>query len=187
MSPEGFEIEGYVIVSREGMLADGARHMPDSLKISGDQSFFSDALDSVDLIVHGRHSFEGHANSPRRRRIVLTRGIDAIGPSPDDPRTTLWNPLGARFVTACNMAGITRGRIAVIGGPDVFSMFLNDYSAFYLSQAPDVSIPNGTLAIADEGGRHPAEVLKANGLVLVGERGLSNTPRASVSIFQRRN
>ncbi|MEN3286402.1 MAG: hypothetical protein V7634_702, partial [Bradyrhizobium sp.] len=46
-----FRIEGYVIVSAEGMLADADGVMPDSLKFDGDAKFFSAALDRVDLIV----------------------------------------------------------------------------------------------------------------------------------------
>ena len=51
-------IEGYVIVSADGMLANAAHVMPDELKFEGDKRFFTDALDRADLIVHGRHSFE---------------------------------------------------------------------------------------------------------------------------------
>ena len=49
-------IEGYVIVSADGMLANADRVMPDELKFKGDQEFFNAALDSADLIVHGRRS-----------------------------------------------------------------------------------------------------------------------------------
>ncbi len=47
-------IEGYVIVSADGMLANSARVMPDELKFRGDKQFFMAALDRADLIVHGR-------------------------------------------------------------------------------------------------------------------------------------
>ena len=52
-----FSIEGYVIVSADGMLANAAHVMPDELKFEGDKQFFTAALDRADLIVHGRHSF----------------------------------------------------------------------------------------------------------------------------------
>ena len=42
-------IEGYVIVSANGMLADANGTMPDALKFKGDQDFFESALDRVDL------------------------------------------------------------------------------------------------------------------------------------------
>ncbi len=68
----GLRIEGYVIVSADGMLANSKGVMPDDLKFEGDKKFFSAALDRADLIVHGRDSFEDQPNSPLRRRILLT-------------------------------------------------------------------------------------------------------------------
>src|ERR1700750_256662 len=93
-------IEGYVIVSADGMLANAHHVMPDQLKFEGDKQFFTAALDRADLIVHGRRSFEDQPNSPRRRRIILTRPIDAVAPDPANPNATLWNPSGASFETA---------------------------------------------------------------------------------------
>ena len=69
-------IEGYVIVSADGMLADARNVMPDELKFEGDKAFFTAALDRADLIVHGRNSYEDQPNSPQRRRIILTRKVD---------------------------------------------------------------------------------------------------------------
>ena len=99
-------IEGYVIVSADGMLANAQGVMPDHLKFEGDKQFFNAALDRADLIVHGRNSFEGQPNSPRRKRIVLTRTIGGIAPDPSNPKATLWNPAGASFEAACEHAGV---------------------------------------------------------------------------------
>src|ERR1700682_3743851 len=107
-------IEGYVIVSADGMLANADRVMPDSLRFKGDQEFFNAALDRADLIVHGRHSHEGQPNSPRRKRIVLTSATAALAPDPSNPNATLWNPAGATFEAACKRTGIRSGTIAVI-------------------------------------------------------------------------
>src|SRR3954470_19138891 len=93
-------IEGYVIVSADGMLANADHVMPDELRFEGDKHFFTAALDRADLIVHGRNSHEGQANSPRRKRLILTRSIGAIAPDPSNPRATLWNPAGASFEAA---------------------------------------------------------------------------------------
>jgi DNA polymerase III sliding clamp (beta) subunit (PCNA family) len=68
-----FRIEGYVIVSADGMLADADRVMPDSLKFEADKLFFEQALDRAALIVHGRHSHEQQPNSPKRKRQVTRR------------------------------------------------------------------------------------------------------------------
>src|SRR5437868_8472660 len=111
-------IEGYVIVSADGMLANADRVMPGQLKFEGDKKFFTAALDRADLIVHGRHSGEDQPNSPRRKRVVLTRRIAAIAPDPSNPKATLWNPSGASFEAACDRAGVRSGRVAIIGGPD---------------------------------------------------------------------
>ena len=136
-------IEGYVIVSADGMLANAAHVMPDELKFQGDKKFFSAALDRADLIVHGRHSYEDQPNSPRRKRIILTRTIGATAPDPTNPKALLWNPAGASFETACERAGMAFGSVAIIGGPDVFALFLDRYDTFWLSQAPKVRLPDG--------------------------------------------
>jgi hypothetical protein len=71
-------IDGYVIVSADGMLANAERVMPAGLKFEGDQRFFSSALGRADLIVHGRRSFEDQPNSALRNRIILTRAVASI-------------------------------------------------------------------------------------------------------------
>src|SRR4030081_4050829 len=102
-------IEGYVIVSADGMLADANRVMPGQLKLEGDKTFFTAALDRTDLIVHGRHSYEGQPNSPRRKRVILTSKTAALAPDPSNPNATLWNPARATFEQACDYAGVGSG------------------------------------------------------------------------------
>ncbi len=82
-------IEGYVIVSANGMLADRHHVMPDVLKFPPDQAFFEAALDQVDLIVHGRHSHEQQPRSDERTRLVLTRHTEALAPDTAFPNATL--------------------------------------------------------------------------------------------------
>jgi dihydrofolate reductase len=157
-------IDGYVIVSADGMLANADRVMPVELKFEGDKRFFTAALDRADLIVHGRHSHEGQPNSPRRKRLILTRRIGSIAPDPSNPRATLWNPAGASFEAACDHAGVRSGTIAIIGGPDVFAMFLDRYDVFWLSQAPRVRLPGGEPCFPDVPQHSPQEILAAHGL-----------------------
>src|SRR5271154_4618415 len=102
------------------MLADTRGVMPDALKFEGDKQFFTAALDRADLIVHGRYSHEGQPNSPQRKRIVVTRKVARIADDPSNTKTTLWNPAGASFETACDHVGVHAGTIAIIGGPVVF-------------------------------------------------------------------
>lgn len=157
-------IEGYVIVSADGMLANSDHVMPDSLKFEGDKRFFAAALDRADLVVHGRHSFEDQPNSPRRKRIAVTRTVDAIAPDPANPKATLWNPAGARFEAACEQAGVMRGTVAIIGGPSVFGMFMDRYDTFWLSLAPHVRLPGGEPCFPGVPAQSPQQVLAAHGL-----------------------
>ena len=160
----GLRIDGFVIVSADGMLANAARVMPDELKFEGDKKFFTAALDRADLIVHGRHSHEGQPNSAERKRIIVTRRVAAIAPDPSNPNATLWNPAGASFDAACEAAGMRSGSVAVIGGPDVFGMFMDRYDAFWLSQAPRVRLPGGEPCFPGVPERSPQQILAAHGL-----------------------
>jgi dihydrofolate reductase len=175
-------IEGYVIVSADGMLADARRVMPDELKFEGDKKFFTAALDRADLIVHGRHSHEGQRNSPQRKRVVLTRTIGAIADDPSDPKITLWNPAGASFETACDHAGVRSGTVAIIGGPDVFDMFMDRYDTFWLSQASHVRLPGGEPVFSGVPHRTPQDILAQHGLapgesqILDAESNVTATP-----------
>jgi hypothetical protein len=157
-------IEGYVIVSADGMLANADRLMPVGLKFEGDKQFFTAALDRADLIVHGRNSFEDQPNSPKRKRLVLTRGIGTVAPDLSNPKATLWNPSGASFEAACEQAGIRSGTIAIIGGPYVFGMFMDRYDTFWLSLAPHVRLPGGEPCFPGVPAQPPQQILAAHGL-----------------------
>ena len=164
MTVPTLRIEGYVIVSADGMLANSSRVMPDALKFGGDKQFFTAALDRADLIVHGRNSYEDQPNSPKRRRITLTAKIASLAPDPSNPNGTLWNPAGASFEAACERAGVAAGTVAIIGGPVVFGMFLDRYDTFWLSQAPLVRIPDGEPCLPGVPQRSPQQILAAHGL-----------------------
>ena len=178
----GLRIEGYVIVSADGMLADASHIMPDQLKFEGDKQFFTAALDRADLIVHGRRSFEDQPNSPRRTRLILTRTIDAVAPDPANPNATLWNPSGASFEAACERAGVRAGTVAIIGGPGVFGMFMDRYDTFWLSQAAGVRLPGGEPCFPGVPERSPQDILAAHGLkagdalILDAAKGVSVAP-----------
>lgn len=144
------------------MLANADHVMPPDLKFEGDKQFFTAALDRADLIVHGRHSYEDQPNSPQRRRIILTRGVGAIAPDPSNAKATLWNPAGASFEAACERAGVHTGTVAIIGGPDVFEMFMDRYDTFWLSQAPRVRLPGGQPCFPGVPAQSPQQVLAAH-------------------------
>ena len=158
-------IEGYVIVSSDGMIADANRVMPDSIRNDADQKFFQAGLDQAAVIVHGRHSHEGGPRADRRKRLVLSRRIATIAPDASHPNSLLWNPAGCSLDKAIEALGAADGSVAAIGGTEVFSMFLPLYDTFYLSQAPHAKIPGGR-PVFDEVGpaATPQDVLARYGL-----------------------
>jgi dihydrofolate reductase len=157
-------IEACAIVSADGMLAAADRVMPQSLKFESDQRFFNDTLERCDLMVHGRNSYEDQPNSARRRRLILTHSVAAIGPSPENPKARLWNPAGASFADACMAIGFRQGAVAVIGGTSVFGMFLDSYDTFWLSEAPHVRLPGGVPVFPGVPQRSPRDILASHGL-----------------------
>ena len=157
-------IEGYAIVSEDGMLADAVRIMPDSLKFEADQTFFERGLDRVDVVVHGRHSQERQARSHLRHRLILTRRIAATAPHPANAKALLWNPDGASLEQALAILRPPGSDIGVIGGAEVFQLFLDRYDVFYLSRAPDVRLPGGRPVFPEVPGRTPEAVLAGHGL-----------------------
>jgi len=170
-------IEGYVIVSADGMLANADRTMPEELKFKGDQEFFNVALDRADLIVHGRYSYEGQPNSPKRKRIVLTSATAALSPDPSNRN--------ARFEQACDYAGVRSGTVAVIGGPGVFAMFLDRYDTFWLSQAPHVRLPGGHPCFPGVPESSPQSILAAHGLKAGEPQILDSAHDVSVTPWRR--
>jgi dihydrofolate reductase len=125
------------------MIADASGTM-DALKIDADQKFFWASQDAAAAVAHGRHSAEGGPGAERRRRLILTRRIAALARDPQNSRALLWNPAGASFEAAWRALGAPDGALAVIGGTDVFGLFLEiGYDSFHLSRARNVRLPGG--------------------------------------------
>lgn len=179
-------IEGYVIVSADGMIADAKGVMPASLRNDADQSFFQNALDGAAVVLHGRHSYEGGPHAPRRKRLVLTRQIATLEPDPAHPNARLWNPLGATLDQALAAIGVSEGIVAIIGGREVFSQFLPLYDSFHLSRAANARIPGG-LAVFTEVGptATPEDVLARHGLKPGPRRDLDAGAAVSVVTWER--
>ncbi len=157
-------IEGYAIVSEDGMLADAAGVMPAALVVEADQKFLSAGLDRADLIVHGRNSHENQPQSPYRRRLVATRRVAALAPDPDHPNATLWNPGGLPLEKAADSLDVADGVVAVLGGTDLFGLFLPRYDVFYLSRLAGLRLPGGRPVFPQVPQSSPENVLAAAGL-----------------------
>jgi dihydrofolate reductase len=179
-------IEGYVIVSADGMLADAKGEMPESIRNDADQRFFQDALDRAVVVVHGRHSHEGGPRAAQRKRLILTRQIAALAPDLEYPNALLWNPLGASLDEAIERVGVDDGMVAVIGGPEVFSRFLPLYDAFHLSRAAKAKIPGGLAVFTGVGpNATPEDVLAQRGFKPGARRELDPSAGVSVVTWER--
>jgi hypothetical protein len=185
MAVPALRIEGFVIVSADGMLANADHIMPQTLKFEGDKRFFSAALDRAALIVHGRNSAEDQPNAPRRKRLIVTRKVAALAPDPINPRATLWNPAGASFEQACDFTGVQAGSVAIIGGPAVFDMFMARYDTFWLSQAPHVRLPGGEGCFSGVPELTPQLILAAHGLKPGEAKILEASQEVSVTPWRR--
>jgi dihydrofolate reductase len=178
-------IEGYAIVSEDGMLADATRHMPESLKFSADQRFFEQGLDAVDVVVHGRHSQERFARSPLRQRLILTKRVHGVAAHPSNSRARYWNPADASFDAALADLHEPKARIGVIGGTDVFGLFLGMFHLFHLTRAPGVWLPGGRPVFPQVPAQRPEEVLAHHGFQPGQVRLLDPTHQLTLVSWQR--
>ena len=161
--PHGISIEGLAIVSADGMIADAAGVQPDGLKLEADQRFFHDHLRAADVLVHGRNSGEG--GSTRRRRIIVTRRVPGVARDPANATAVLWNPAGSPFEAAWALTGVGPGLAAIIGGTDVFGLFLErGYDIFHLSRAAGLRLPGGRPVFPGVPAASPEQLLANRGL-----------------------
>jgi dihydrofolate reductase len=180
-------IEGYAIISHNGMIADGSGTHPPALMVEADQKFFHGGLDRADALVNGRNSNEGGPNAAARKRLVLTRSIPTIAADPTNPNALLWNPRGASLQDAWDALKLEDGVLAVIGGTDVFGMFLDvGYDAFHLTRADEVVIPNGRPMFPGVPERSPEELLRARGLVAEPTQSLDSERNVGLTTWRRR-
>jgi dihydrofolate reductase len=161
-----YRIEGYAIVSSDGMIADAAAAFPSALIFDADKKYYERELDRVDAVIQGRNSHESQSNSPRRRRLVLTRRTAALAPDPEHPHSFLWNPAGATLDDACAALGLATGTLGIVGGTQVFDLFLDiGYDVFHLSRADNVKLPGGPPVFSQvRPGRSPEDLLAQAGL-----------------------
>jgi dihydrofolate reductase len=172
-------IEGYAIVSADGMIADGS---------GTDQRFLQREMDRAAVVVHGRHSHEGGPRAGDRKRIILTRQIASVAPDPSHPHALLWNPAGAKLEAAIAALGAADGTIAIIGGTDVFGVFLPLYDAFHLTHAAHAKIPGGRPVFPEVGPQTtPQDVLARRGFRPGPRRDIDAAAGITLTTWERAN
>ena len=179
-------IEGFAIVSADGMLAGADGVMPEALKFDADQTFFRAGLDRCEAVIHGRHSHEQQPNSPRRHRIWVTTRVAGLERDPADPKAVRWNPAGASFEQAWAALGLADAALGVVGGTDVFGLFLLRYDVFHLTHAPGVTLPGGRPVFPGVPARTPEEVMREHGLTHGTEQLLDAARHLAVTSWRRR-
>jgi dihydrofolate reductase len=186
-SARAFRIEGYAIVSADGNIADRDGAMPPELHSDADQAYLAAALDSADLLVHGARSHEGQARSGERRRLIMTRKSGAK-PDAAAPNARPWNPGEASLAEACAAFGLGAGRLAVLGGPEVYRYFLDfGYDAFHLSRMGALVIPGGLPVFARRSPAESAETLLArHGLTPDAAKVLDAARDVTLTVWRRR-
>jgi dihydrofolate reductase len=154
---------GYAIVSGDGMLADASGAIPPALIVKADQDFFMRGLDAAAALIHGRNSAE-QPTSPARKRLIATHRIEALAPIPGQPYALHWNPQGASVEEALRRLGVASGEIAIIGGTDIFGLFLPRYDVFHLTLAKQAKLPGGRPVLPGMPERTPEALLAQTGL-----------------------
>jgi hypothetical protein len=91
--------------------------------------------------------------------------VPAVAPDPSNPKAMFWNPAACSWDAAFRALGVEGGAIGIIGGTDVFGLFLPiGYDAFHLSRAARVTLPSGRPVFPEVPERTPEEVLASHGL-----------------------
>jgi hypothetical protein len=117
---------------------------------------------------------------------VVTRQVAALASCPDYPNALSWNPRGASRDQALQELGASEGTVAIIGGPEVFSMFLPAYDSFHLSRAAKARIPGGLPPFTEAGpNATPEDVLARHGLKPGPRRDLDAAAGVSVVTWSR--
>jgi dihydrofolate reductase len=179
-------IEGYAIVSADGMIADADGIQPKALKLEADQRFFHASLDTATALVHGRHSGEGGPNAAQRRRLILTRRIAGLARDPQSALTVHWNPAGASLEQAWQALGLSGGLLTVIGGTEPFGLFLElGYDAFHLSRTVRAELPGGRPVFPGIPPATPEEMLARHGLRPGQARLLDPAASLTLTIWRR--
>jgi hypothetical protein len=185
--PSPYRIEGFAMVSADGMLAGADGVMPPELLIEGDQAFFEKGLDRVAAVIHGRNSEEKQPRSGERQRLIATHSVQTLTPHPTNPRALLWNPATQPFDEGLRALNVTGGPIGILGGTSIFGLFLPHYDTFYLSRAGLVRLPGGRPVFPQVPELTPEDVLQEYGLKPDAVHVFDSGREASLVTWRRRS
>jgi dihydrofolate reductase len=116
----------------------------------------------------------------------LTQHVASLSPDPAHPNSLLWNPAGATLDAALAALGLAKGTIAIIGGTNVFDLFLPLYDAFNLTRAAHAKIPDGRPVFSQVGRQKtPEAVLAGLGLKPGARLDLDATAGISLTTWKR--
>jgi len=163
------QVEAYVVVSDDDMLADHNGKLPEALKNDAEWAFFQAGLNRSDVTILGRRSHEATPNHKHRRRIVMTRSVKTTG-AIDQDHALFWNPAETDLADALAVFETNLNHLAVVGGQAVFDYFLAGpfkYTAFHLSRVHGVQLPGGrgVFAAVNRSGKTAKAVLEARGFI----------------------
>jgi hypothetical protein len=130
---------------------DGARGIGESHTIEGQRLEVNDSVSMPSqsgngvlklAISLGLGDAEDGGEAACRKRLILTHRVTGLARDLRNGRALLWNPAGATFEDARCALGAADGVLAVIGGANVFGLFLEiGYDSFHLSRANNVRLP----------------------------------------------
>src|SRR2546423_14749560 len=77
-------IEGYAVISKEGMIATSDGKFPEQIKIPADHEFYQAAVAAASAVANGRHSAGGGIGEKYRKRFLLTPRVTGLTPVPNN-------------------------------------------------------------------------------------------------------
>ena len=125
-------------------------------------------------------------HSAARRRLILTRRGPGLEKAADAPEMFYWNPAGLPFDDALAAFSAPVTRVGVIGGTDVFGLFLSRYDVFFLTRARGLRLPGGRPVFPGVPAMTPEAVLGREGLAADAPRVLDAAAGVAVVAWRRR-
>jgi len=117
---------------------------------------------------------------------VVTRRVAALDGAPAN-RSDAVDPAARRLRTPAAAPRVASGVAAIIGGPEVFGLFMDAYDTFWLSQAHRVTLRGGTGAFPGVPPLSPEGVLARHGLEAGETRVLDAAQAVDVTAWRRRS